>query len=91
MHPTSVLRVMRRCGFSGRKFGEAKQAGRRFFDHDVQIVERVAGVNAAQKAIAPQHDASTTASTNFVRQNRDQKIRGGIKPPPKKETNDETE
>ncbi|MCE9610236.1 MAG: hypothetical protein K8R23_08505 [Chthoniobacter sp.] len=45
MHPTSVLRIMKRHGFSGAKFGNAKQAGHRFSDHDVRIVEKLTGMN----------------------------------------------
>jgi hypothetical protein len=44
-HPTSVLRIMKRFGFSGAKFGKAKQAGRRFSDREVKIVEKLIGVN----------------------------------------------
>lgn len=39
--PSSVLRVMLRFGISGRKFGAAKQAARRFSDSEVQHVERL--------------------------------------------------
>jgi hypothetical protein len=44
-HPTSVLRIMKRFGFSGAKFGKAKQAGRRFSDREVRVVEKLIGVN----------------------------------------------
>jgi len=43
-HPSSVVRVMRRFGFSGMKFGPSKQAARRFADADVKTVERIAAL-----------------------------------------------
>jgi hypothetical protein len=44
-HPTTVLRIMRRFGFSGAKLGPGKQAGRRFSDRDVHKVEGLTGLN----------------------------------------------
>lgn len=47
-HPSSVIRVMRRYGVSGIKFGATKQAARRFSLKDVETVEKLAGLNGAQ-------------------------------------------
>lgn len=44
-HPSSVLRIMKRFGYSGAKFGTAKQAARRFPEREVRIVEKLAGFN----------------------------------------------
>ena len=41
-HASSVVRVMRRFGFSGLKFGSARQAARRYSDEDVKTVEKLA-------------------------------------------------
>ncbi|MEI7821371.1 MAG: hypothetical protein WCK55_10665 [Verrucomicrobiota bacterium] len=47
-HPSSVIRVMRRYGVSGIKFGATKQSARRFSLKDVETVEKLAGLNGAQ-------------------------------------------
>lgn len=38
-HPSTIPRVMRRFGFSGRKFGASRQAARRYTDAEVTTVE----------------------------------------------------
>lgn len=48
--PSSILRVMKRFGISGTKFGKARQAARRFAASDVRLVERLAGGNPGQQA-----------------------------------------
>lgn len=45
-HQSSVIRVMRRFGFSGMKFGSSKQAARRYANRDVIIVEKLAGLES---------------------------------------------
>ena len=54
-HPSSVIRVMRRFGFGGMKFGTTKQAARRYADHDVKTVEKLAALQTrsggAQKEV----------------------------------------
>lgn len=42
-HPSTVVRVMQRFGFSGLKFGSSRQSARRFSEEDVQKVEELAG------------------------------------------------
>ena len=46
-HPSSVIRVMRRFGFTGVKFGTARQAARRYADRDVMKVEKLAGLRSS--------------------------------------------
>jgi hypothetical protein len=43
-HPSSVIRVMRRFGFSGMKFGSSKQSARRYADEEVKVVEKLASL-----------------------------------------------
>jgi hypothetical protein len=43
--PSSVLRIMRRFGISGAKFGTTKQSGRRYTASEVELVERLAGLH----------------------------------------------
>lgn len=45
-HPSHIVRVMRRYGISGTKFGNARQAARRFSEEEVTRVERLAGLTA---------------------------------------------
>lgn len=39
VHPASVLRIMKRFGVAGAKFGPARQAARRFSTDEVAFVE----------------------------------------------------
>ena len=53
VHPSTVLRTMRRFGYSGLKFGRSKQAARRFLLTKVQELEKLAGSqgNAQQGSV----------------------------------------
>jgi len=46
-HPSSVVRIMRRFGCSGIKFGDSKQASRRYASQDVEMVEKLAALKAS--------------------------------------------
>lgn len=46
-HRSAVIRVMRRFGFTGVKFGTARQAARRYADRDVMTVEKLAGLRSS--------------------------------------------
>ena len=46
VHRATVPRIMARFGCSGVKFGDSKQAARRFTAADVALVERLAGMEA---------------------------------------------
>ena len=56
-HPSSVIRVMRRFGFSGLKFGTSKQAARRYADADVRKVEKVAAFHPCTARESARHAA----------------------------------
>lgn len=61
-HPSSVIRVMRRYGVGGIKFGVNKQAARRFSLKDVERIEVLAGLNAVQSS---QGIASSASQKRF--------------------------
>ena len=60
-HPSHVIRVMRRFGFSGIKFGSTQQAARRYADKDVKSVEHLA---ALQTHTSRKIKTGTTADTS---------------------------
>lgn len=54
VHRASVPRIMARFGYSGIKFGTAKQAARRYTCTEVERVEQLVGISAASNSpIAP--------------------------------------
>ena len=53
VHRSSIPRIMARFGFSGIKFRAAKQAARRYADHDVKIVEKLAALTSSHDSTVP--------------------------------------
>lgn len=47
--PSSILRIMNRFGITGMKFGDSRQAARRFSLEEVELVERLAGASIVRR------------------------------------------
>ncbi|WP_050025369.1 hypothetical protein [Verrucomicrobium sp. BvORR034] len=59
VHPASVLRIMRRFGIAGAKFGTSRQSARRFSAEELKLAESYAQLNNTTQANHAKHDTTS--------------------------------